>query len=97
VESRPQPQKTPILNSPILFSFAIQRKIAKFLQEQELHLVTLFPVEIRVFPFSEPHSKNPAKKTSPTPPKRPQFPHFLTVLIIKGLYPDLILFVTRLL
>jgi hypothetical protein len=97
VESRPQPQKNPILNSPTLFSFAIQRKIAKFLQEQKLHLVTLFPVEIRVLPFSEPHSKNPEKKTSPTPPKRPQFPHFLMVPFIKGLLADLILSVTRLL
>jgi hypothetical protein len=95
VGPRPKPQKSPILNSPIKFLFAKQREILKFLQNKKRHLVTLFLVSLRVFPFSE---LDPKKFQTQN-----QFNSGQTTLIsaishrpiIKGRRADLIFFVTR--
>jgi hypothetical protein len=57
----PKTSKASILNSPKSILFAKQRKNAKFLQYIFPHLVTLFSVCLRVFPFS----KNSSKKFQP--------------------------------
>jgi hypothetical protein len=88
VSPRPKTQKPPNLNSPTSILFVIQRKTAEFPQNIFIHLVTLFPVRLRVHPFSEPHSKNPAKNSNPIPSKKPKFLQSLMVPIIKGLRAD---------
>jgi hypothetical protein len=65
VEPRIKTQKNPNLNSPKVILFAIQRKFLKFLQNIFPHLVTLFPVCLRVFPFSEISSKKQKPKSNP--------------------------------
>jgi hypothetical protein len=67
VEHRPKPQKSPNLNSPKPILFAIQRKTAEFPQNNFLHLVTLFPVSLRVFPFSKNSSENSNPKNLSNP------------------------------
>jgi hypothetical protein len=97
VDPRSNPSITPISNSPKIFLFVIQRKSLKFPQIKFLHLVTLFPVCLRVLPFSELLLK---KFQTLKLPKFHPIPHFLALSrrpIIKGLRPDLILSVTRLL
>jgi hypothetical protein len=52
-DSRPKTKKTVNLNSPNSILFVIQRKISEFLHYKKRHLVTLFSVCLRVFPFSK--------------------------------------------
>jgi hypothetical protein len=66
--------KTANLNSPSFILFAIQRKTAKFLQKIKPHLVTQFPVCLRVFPFSEPPFENFSQKFPPNPDQKSQIP-----------------------
>jgi hypothetical protein len=62
-----------------------------------MQLVTQFSVYLRVLPFSEVQPKTPKPKNLPKPHSIPQFSALSHRPIIKGLHPDLILFVTRLL
>jgi hypothetical protein len=58
VDPRANSQKRSKLNSSHQILFVKQRRTAKFPQNIVLHLVTLFPVELRVLPFSELSPKN---------------------------------------
>jgi hypothetical protein len=87
---RPNPKKKPILNSPQTILFAIQHKIAKFLQNNKLQLVTLFSVCLRVLPFSEPPLKIPTTKNRTNSGQTLKIPPFLTVPLLRD--PELILF-----
>jgi hypothetical protein len=60
-----------------------------------MQLVTLFSVSLRVFPFSEVQPKTRKPKNLPKTHSIPQFSAHSRRPIIKGLRPDLILFVTR--
>jgi hypothetical protein len=62
VEPLPQPPKITNLSSPKNILFAKQRDFPRFPQNNKLHLVTLFPVDLRVHPFSE----LPPKKVKPS-------------------------------
>jgi hypothetical protein len=53
VEPMGKPLKIPNSNSPLLILFAIQRETVKFPQNSLFHLVTQFPVYLRVLPFSD--------------------------------------------
>jgi hypothetical protein len=64
-------QNQPNPNSPNLISFVIQRRILKFPQNIFVHLVTLFPVSLRLLPFfersSKPQNLNPQFKFDSKP------------------------------
>jgi hypothetical protein len=95
VDSRPKPKKPSNPSSPKTFLFVNQRKSLKFPQNKKIHLVTLFSVHLRVFPFSD----QPLKTSNPQ--KLSESRSIDPVLaisrrpIIKGLRPDLILSATR--
>jgi hypothetical protein len=95
VDPRVKPKKTPISNSSEIFPFAIQRKTIKFPQNKLIHLVTLFLVDSRELPFSEPGPKIPNPKNLSIPGHLASNSPNLTVPIIKGLRSDLILTATR--
>jgi hypothetical protein len=92
----PKPQKKSLKSKwPCTRSFAIQRRIQKFLQNIKLQLVTLISVCLRDLPFSEPGPKTQfPKKLSNFPSVDPIFGS-LSSSLIRGPHPDLILFVTR--
>jgi hypothetical protein len=95
VEPRVKPKKTPKSDSPNSILFVNQRRILKFPQNTNVQLVTLFPVDLRVLPFSE----FPLKKSKPqnlfnSYPFDPNLSLFSRSLI-RGPPTDLILFVTR--
>jgi hypothetical protein len=80
VDPRPNPKKTQNQIPPIPILFTIQRENQKFPQKQELHLATLFPVDLRDHPFSEFSPKNPIlTQIFPIPFKTPN-PAYLMVL-----------------
>jgi hypothetical protein len=92
VEHRAKTQKSPFLNSPKNILFAKQREFPKFLQNNFLHLVTLFSVDLRVLPFSEPLLKIPTKNSNSNPGQNPSIPPILAVPLLRD--PELILFYT---
>jgi hypothetical protein len=93
VDLRTKTKKTTNLNSPKFILFAIQRKNAKFPQNIFLHLVTQFPVVLRVFPFSEISPKKPIlQKLSNSLSIDPILSHFSWVPFIKGRRADLIFY-----
>jgi hypothetical protein len=95
VDTRLKTQKNPILNSPIPNLFAIQRKTPKFPPNKKLHLVTLFSVCLRVFPFSELDPKTQTTKNLFNPAQLTQSSAISHRPILKGPPTDLIFFVTR--
>jgi hypothetical protein len=59
VTTRPKLEKSPNQNSPTTILFVDQRETLEFPQNISLYLATLFSVEIRAYPFSEPFPQNP--------------------------------------
>jgi hypothetical protein len=87
--------KSPKSQRPQPILFAIQCKFSNSPKYTNVQLVTLFPVQLRVLPFSDDSSKNPRSQTQSK--THPIGPFYLasSQSLIKGLRPDLILFVIR--
>jgi hypothetical protein len=91
----PKPQNQPDSNSPKPILFTNQRKTSNSPKNIKLHLVTLFPVCLRLYPFSEfsskTHNLSKSFQSQPIPLKLSPF----SPSLIRGQRSDLILFVIR--
>jgi hypothetical protein len=100
----PQPPREPTTkpnqkslkpNPPISILFAKQRESQYSPKKTFLHLVTLFSVHLRVYPFSELSPKPQIPKNLFNQPSIDPILGSFSSSLIRGLSADLILFVTR--